>query len=63
MNLAVNFAQRLGEGSKFDSGSFDVVTRGNPQFNAPATVLAKAGQWADPRCNMERWAPEYRASG
>ena len=99
MNVPVKFAQRLGEDSKFDSGSFDIVasyimfhevsaeaakqivaetyrilrpggvfrvldfvSRGNPQFKAPATVLAKAGQWADHRYNNERWAPEYRAS-
>ena len=62
MNQAVNFAQRLGEDSKFDSGSFDFVARGDPQFEAPATVLAEAGQWADHRYNMERWAAEYRAS-
>jgi ubiquinone/menaquinone biosynthesis C-methylase UbiE len=99
MNLAVNFAQRLGEDSKFEAGSFDIVgsyimfhevsaeaakqivaetyrilrpggvfrvldfvSRGNPEYKAPTTVLAKAGQWADHRFNMERWAPEYRAS-
>ncbi len=63
MKLAVNFTQGLGEDSKFDSGSSDVDTRGKPQFEAPATVLAKARQWADPRYNMERWAPVCRASG
>ncbi|MFO1426426.1 MAG: class I SAM-dependent methyltransferase [Steroidobacteraceae bacterium] len=99
MNLAVNFAQRLGEDSKFEAGSFDIVgsyimfhevsaeaaqrivaetyrilrpgglfrvidfvTRGNPEYREPKTVMAKAGQWADHRYNMERWAPEYRGS-
>jgi hypothetical protein len=32
----------------------DFVARGNPQIEAPATVLAKAGQWADPHHIMER---------
>lgn len=99
MGLAVNFAQRLGEDSKFEAGSFDVVgsyimfhevsaeaakqivaeafrilrpggvfrvidfvTRGNPEYREPKTVMAKAGQWADHRYNNERWAPEYRGS-
>jgi ubiquinone/menaquinone biosynthesis C-methylase UbiE len=99
MGVAVNFAQRLGEESKFESDSFDLigsyimfhevsaeaakqivaemyrvlrpggvfqpidfVTRGNPVYKAPDTVLAKAGQWADHRYNNERWALEYRAA-
>ena len=39
-------------------GPYDRLTAAG----AITTVLAKAGQWADHRFNMERWAPEYRAS-
>ncbi len=97
MGIAVHFAQRLGEDSKFAAGSFDIVgsyimfhevsaeaakqivaetyrilrpggvfrpidfvTRGNPAYKPPSSVLAKAGQWADHRYNNERWSLEYR---
>ena len=58
MGVAVNFAQRLGEDSKFESGSFDMVGS-DIMFHE---VSAEVEQWADHRFNMERWAPEYRGS-
>jgi ubiquinone/menaquinone biosynthesis C-methylase UbiE len=97
MDIPVHFAQRLGEDTRFDSDSFDVVgsyimfhevsaeaakkivaetyrilrpggvfrpidfvTRGNPAYKPPVTVMAKAAQWSDHRYNNERWSLEYR---